>query len=351
MERNISRSTAWFLTVTFCSLLVGVFCTDLIKGTYAELLEKHPPTLEELMNGSFGRAADSFLEEDSYVMRATRPAWNEFMLNHLNETPSKVVVGTDGFLFLRTSLQPVIEPTATRSWNDLMAMLTGMHQAMAPTGMKFRVLVMPAKWRFFENRMRGAAPGPRRRELYSRAITALRAAGIDAPDLLTPLKAYQEAHPETLLYPPTDTHLSRFGFAHVATNYVADLAGINPRDASSRLLELPMGMSQYHGDLLRVLSIRASSSVGKKLSFAEEVLRAPACFDKKGADILVLGDSFFRTYDGLFQRLIQQATGMTVDSRYAGWRASSMPQLFADYGQNPAHIVLIAFTERRFATL
>jgi hypothetical protein len=350
MEQNISKPVALLLTCTFLVVLSGVFLNDLVGGTYSKLLNENPPEAASLLDGSFARSTDEFLETRSTTMRSTRGAWNGFMLDWFSESPSEVCVGKDDFLFLRTSLQPVVEPTATRSWNDILIMLSTVSDATRAAGGKFRVLIMPAKWRIFEDKMRGRGPGPRRRALYSKAIQELHARGIDAPDLLAPLLAFQQSHQKELLYPPTDSHLSRLGFAHVTTHFVADLASVSLVEAQARLQRLPQSRSTYSGDLIRIMNIREDSDAGERFAFEERVHEAPACFDQQEAEILVLGDSFFRTYDGLFQRLIQVATQRTVDARFAGWGGLNIRQLAADYAQKPAPIVLIAITERLFAT-
>ncbi len=350
MEPNISKPTACFLAVAFIGTLNGVFLNDLLSGTYADLLDEHPPRTETLLDGSFAKSVDEYLETDSATMRSTRSAWNGTLLNWFDEAPNEVCVGHDDYLFLTASLQPVVEPTATRSWNDILTMIETVDEGTRATGGRLRVLVMPAKWRLHEDKLRGRGPGPRRRALYAKATHALRRKGIDAPDLLSALLAYQAVNPDKALYPPTDSHFSRLGFAYVTTHFVADLAGVSVNAAEAKLRTLHTKNSVYQGDLVRVMNIAADSQAGRRFEFKEQQSLAPACFDQKEAQILVLGDSFFRTYDGLLQRLIQTATDQTVDSRFAGWGGLNIRRLASDYEKKPASIVVVAITERLFAT-
>jgi hypothetical protein len=253
-------------------------------------------------------------------------------------------------MFLNAGLRPMIEEESFKAWDQTMGMLEDLARTIQPSGAKLRVVVMPSKWRLHEEKLRGRGPGPDRRDLYSKVIQGLAERSIDAPNVLDLLKAYRRAHKGDQLFSPCDTHFSRLGFRVVTAEAIAGLMGISPNAAKGRMSRLPRVASSYHGDLLDLMSLGADSAVGRRFAYEEESLIVPPCFNQKGARVLVFGDSFVEAYNGLLPGLIQAATGLTVDARYALWSPANQAALFKDYAAQPAHFVVMALTERLFGS-
>ena len=355
MEQKIATRPALALIVAFFLSLLLVLGLDIGHGVFARFHERHQPSRDNLLDGTYAKQVDRWTQRESWAMRQMRPHWNETMLGLFDETPGKVIAGRDDWLYLRTSLAPVLEPHASRSWIGMNGLIEQVAAPLAGTPVRFRVLVMPAKWRLYPTGLRGGVEqiDPLRRALYERAQNHLTTQGIDAPNVLERLLARRDSDPQQLLYPPNDTHFSQAGFREMVIEMIAPWAGVDAELAAQRIDALPREDHVHGGDLCRLMGLRSESAAGRRYAFDESKILAPPSFDAPGADIVILGDSFFRHYDGLFQRLIQAATGMTVDARYAGFRAGGLAfsRLFQEYGQRPPKLILMGFTERRFASL
>lgn len=347
-ETLATRAQSGFTVIGFLGLVLAVAFVDLRGGLFTRLFAEEPPTPATLADGAWTAAADRFLSEHSPFMRATRPYRNEALLALFDETGPNVVPGRAGWLYLYHSLEPVGRPGETREWTRMNRRIDAVRDLLVGEETRLLVLVMPAKWRLYPEYLPDYRIDPGRRELYEFSIAALRGRGYDAPDLLSYLTEEKRLHPDVLLYPPNDTHFTQAGFERVAAFVAERLCGTDPEEARARLAALPREPGVHPGDLPANLSISPSSSVGRRLSYPEESLAAPPCLDAAGADILCIGDSFFATYDGLFQRLIQVATGRTVDSRFAGVQTIPIEKLQAAYHDDKPAFVLLAMTERRF---
>ncbi|HGY90971.1 MAG TPA: hypothetical protein ENK43_07350 [Planctomycetes bacterium] len=332
----------------FLILLGGILGFDVAHDVPKDALRENPPTVDGFLDGSWAEDVDAFFHEKSAFMRATRPYRNGWMLKYLGETPSRIVAGRDGWLFLLESFQPMAEPGHTRKWFEMFTLAEGIRQAFVGPRTRFLVLVMPAKWRLYPEFMPDYEIVPGRRALYGAVLAELHRRGMATVDLLSILKERKAADPGALLFPPNDTHFTERGFALVAAVVAEKLCGVPAHQATRRLERSPRMCRRFPGDLPRQLSLDPKTVVGNSFAFQEEAYELEPCFDADGADVLVLGDSFFLAHDGVFQRLIQRATGKKVDSRFAGWRKADVARLRAVYGRNPPPYVLLAVTERRF---
>ncbi len=344
----MNKAQSLVLAFGFLGIVVGVLAFDLAHDVPGEALRENPPNVDGLLDGSWAESVDAFFQERSAFMRTTRPYRNGWLLKYLGETPSRIVAGRDGWLFLLESFQPMGEPGHTRKWFEMFALAEGIRQGFVGPHTRFLVLVMPAKWRLYPEFMPDYEVAPGRRALYGAVLAELRRRGMPTVDLLSILKKRKAADRLALLYPPNDTHFTERGFALVAAAVAEHLCEV-PLDRATKLLEQsPRMCRRFPGDLPRQLSLDPATALGNSFAFQEEAYELGGCFDRDGADILVLGDSFFLAHDGVFQRLIQRATGKKVDSRFAGWKKADVARLKAVYGRNPPPFVLLAVTERRF---
>lgn len=343
-----TRPQSGFTVIGFLGLILAVALVDLRGGLFTQLLSEEPPTLATLADGTWTANADRFLSEHSPFMRATRPLRNETLLALFGETGPIVVPGKAGWLYLYHSLEPLGRLGETPSWSRTNARIDAVRGRLAGEGTHLVVLVMPAKWRLYPEYLPDYEIDRDRLELFDFSVAALRRRGYDAPDLLAFLEEEKRLHPDVLLYPPNDTHFTQAGFRRAAAFVAEKLCGTDPELARTRLEALPREPGVHPGDLPANLSIPPTSAVGRSHSYEEEFVEAPPCLDTSSAEILCTGDSFFAAYDGLFQRLIQVATGRTVDSRFAGVRTISVESLMAEYGDHRPAFVLLATTERQF---
>lgn len=345
--KPIARGPRLFLVLVPLVLILGVGLYDALKGVTAAAFVKSNPTVDRLIRGRFQRTVDKRFENQSKAMRIVGPYWNEAMLGLFLETPSKIAAGYDDFLFYTSSLRPnpnwkVVRPVdhvaRVREWIG--------------EDVRTIVLVMPSKWRVYPEKLRDPSISEKQHGAYERARGRMLSLGYEAPDVLSLLLEEKERQPERLLYPPSDTHLSQWGFYRVALRLSPELFGVAPSTSSERLAAVEVDPDHVlFGELLKVLQIRRESAVGRRRLFAEPAFLAPATGDAP-AEVLLIGDSFVEVQKQLFPRLLQVTSGVTLD------RSSSTPlgverfdlaeKTLAAYRGSPPRVFIAVYSERRF---
>ncbi len=344
----MTPSTAIGLVTFFFVALLAPFCWDArsLPGVVADV----PHGAEPVLVGTSQARFEELLEERSPFMRAVRPWWNGAAYDLFRETPGRLVAGNDGWLFYAPSMSAIEEPLASRTFRETLAQLTRTAMTLKGSPVRYRVLVVPSKWRVYGEHLERLRVGEKRRQVLGRALRALEAAGIDAPDLLSKwLRMKRTDAP--LLYPPVDSHLSQYGFGRLVTDAVAPAVGLGVAEARRRLAALPSDPEYLHvGDLVELMGLDLSTPWGRRLAHRERGFDLPPAANRPASDVILLGDSFTVHMGAVLPRLIQAVTGLTVDARYAdGKDQGHEDELFAEYAGRAPKLVLVVLTERRFA--
>ncbi len=344
----MSRVTAIGLVSFFFAGLLAPFVWDV--GVYPDVVAEVPSRMGTALDGTAQAHFEEVLAERSPFMRALRPWWNGAVYELFAETPSRLVAGKDGWLFYAPAMAPVVEPLASQTFQETLAQLARTAATLKGSPVRYRVLVMPSKWRLYEDMLLRSRIGAKRRDVLGHAVRALAAAGIDAPELLPrmePLKGPERP----LLYPPVDSHLSQYGFGWLVTDAVAPALGLDPTEARRRLAALPTDPDYLHGgDLVELMGLDLSTPWGRRLAYREKGFKLPPPANRPGSEVILLGDSFTVHMEAVLPRLIQAVTGLTVDARYSdGKDHGHEDELFAEYAGHAPKLVLVVLTERRFA--
>jgi len=219
-------------------------------------------------------------------------------------------------------------------------------------GSEVAVVVMPAKWRVYRERLSRSKLSDDRLSLYKRCLQDLRAADVLTLDLDKKLRALRLTYHPRPLFHPADSHLSRLGFQVVATEALAPLVNVSLTDARRRMAALPSRETKDLGNLATILSLNEESWMALRYTLTERAVIAPPCTGTAGedADIIVLGDSHSRYHDRLLPRLVEVATGMKVESRFAGGiDEHDFARLRAACEERPPKLILIVRDEKSFA--
>ncbi|HGY92534.1 MAG TPA: hypothetical protein ENK43_15310 [Planctomycetes bacterium] len=344
----MSRLTAIGLVAFFFLGLLTPFVWD--ASVYPKVVAEVPTSVGGALDGTVQARFEEVLAERSPFMRALRPWWNGAVYDLFAETPARLVAGRDGWLFYAPSMAPVVEPLASQTFQETLAQLLRTAVTLKGSPVRYRVLVMPSKWRLYGDRLLRPRIGEKRRDVLARAVGALAAAGIDAPELLPSMRRLKSAE-RPLLYPPVDSHLSQFGFGRLVTDAVAPAVGIDVNEARRRLATLPTDPDFLHvGDLVELMGLDLTTPWGRRLAYREKGFKLPPPANRAGSDVILLGDSFTVHMDALLPRLIQAVTGLSVDARYSdGKEQGHEDELFAEYAGRAPKLVLVVLTERRFA--
>ena len=336
--------------VLIAALLLPIFAVagfDLVHGVPMAVVKESKPTADRLLQGTFQRGVDKRFETESDAMRIVRPYWNEAMLGLFLETPSKITAGYDDFLFYTASLR------RNRRWEvvrpiDHLERLRG----WLPDDVRTVVLVMPSKWRVYEEKLRSPAIPKAQRRTYGRAREEMIALGYEAPDVLAILLDEKRSQPDRLLYSPGDTHLTQWGFYRLVERLGPELFGEDLASVSARLAALDVDPNyEFYGELLDVLQVRPTSWVGAPRWFAEPAYLAPALGNGPG-EVLLIGDSFVNVQEQILPRLLQAASGMAVDrspSTPLGVERFDLAEAaVAPYRQSLPKVLIAIYSERRF---
>jgi hypothetical protein len=213
------------------------------------------------------------------------------------------------------------------------------------------VWIVPEKWRVYGDEIDGLDLPTSRLRLYQRVREHLLVNGVDAPDLLAELRQLRRRFPDSLLYSPSDTHLTGEATALLVERHVPRLLGLDPATVRARLQAVPRGEPVVHyGDLLAMLQITRGSAAARRFSGQKRPWLTPPAHDRPRSDVFVMGDSTMAFDDRLLPRLLQVATGLRVDSRYVMEGMLRSATAREEYADHSPRLMLLSMGERRFAS-
>ncbi|AGX88118.1 alginate O-acetyltransferase AlgX-related protein [Candidatus Symbiobacter mobilis] len=173
-----------------------------------------PTTWDDLRTGRTTSALEKKLEQALPGRDGIIAAANSVRYLLLHGGGKQVLVGRDGWLFLRQEMQ--VWPTAPMERR--IARIASATQWLHRQGLRTKVALVPDKARLYADSWYWAGYPDALRPRYAQALQALRAAGVDTIDLLAPLQA---AARNAEVYYRTDTHWNQIG-AQVAAQALAD---------------------------------------------------------------------------------------------------------------------------------
>lgn len=348
---TVSKPATPLLGTAFLLVIAAVPILDLAGNTFTGFGEEVDLRWDTLRDGSFARSADRWVEERSWSMRTARPYYNELLLGLFGSTPSRITVADGDWLFYNAAMGPLEEPDASLAFEGRLSEIMSFHTATQNLGITGAVFITPPKWRIYGDRVRGRPPPPDRQALYGRIQDYLLAREVNAPDILTALRAERQRNPDQLLFPRDDTHLSPYGYYFLTLRLLPALAGIEPEVVRQRLASLLRGQYRLQGDMLDLMSIRSGHRVSRIFHDDLETYLAPPTHDEPGSEILLFGDSNLLYDNELWPRLIQAATSMTVDARYIGWGILDSDRALQEYMNDPPELALFILGEGRMGSV
>ncbi len=296
------------LILFFLTVIVGVSlvqtAVEALRGEWPQALDifRRRPTTE------YVRSYERNLEEASVAAEYFRPWVQQAQFSWFHDGGEKVLVGRDGWLFYRQSVQYATERAGVRSRqttaSEAVTAIVAFRDQLAARGIQLVVVPAPNKESVYPEKLTArssvgtrsvcAATQAVLRELESAEVEV-----VDLFDLFAEAKA-SPANSNGPLYLAQDSHWSPEG-AKLAAQAVA-----------RRILErgwIQIGATTYrrqsvslerHGDLLQMLQLPAVERDTKPehiecvRMIADE--SAPSDRDDLGSEVLVLGDSFLRIY-------------------------------------------------------
>lgn len=297
--------TKWVIILCFVLIIGVVPLIQLVKEIYSQeaILEanifRKPPTTANL------RLYEKGVEENSIIAKWIRP-WFQMLLTRLgNQGNSKVVIGCEGWLFYRPSLD-YITKSGTNFYRDTgpLESITAFHQDLKAHGVDLILLPIPGKPTIYPeylssryNLELGPPANPHADEFFQK----LKEKGInviDPADILWKGKADLKSHQ---VYMKQDTHWSPQGMKLVA-DYLAQVisAGGWIKNAPTRSYKTQAVQVSRYGDLYDMLDLPQGHNTFKPMAVTVEKIVDSKTSEPFSPDenspIILLGDSFVNIF-------------------------------------------------------
>ena len=271
-----------------------------------ELARGEHPLLAELFlrvpNEENLRSFERNLENSDWLAKTLRPQLQRFAFTLLSDAGEKSLLGRDGWLFYRPGVQYLTErlplgddpATAIRSFRD----------QLAERGIQLLVVPVPGKATIYPHRLTSRAEdlATPPNEHTRRLVEELRGDGIEVLDLTDRFgSARREALPkEGDLYLVRDTHWSPHGVRVAAQTIATRLLELDWVSRGTTEYQLEPMTIRRQGDLVEMMqSPPLSRLLGTEDVQISRVMRGAEPYaDDPGSELLILGDSFLRIYQG-----------------------------------------------------
>lgn len=264
---------------------------------------------------------------------------------------AQVRVGRDEWLYLAEEF--TYHPGGVAALQARAQLLADVQQVLAAKGVRLVVALVPDKARVHPEHLSRVAPPLWNQERFGQALMALKARGVVAVDLDTPLRAAAPAAPQ---YYRTDTHWNQAG-ARVAARAVADVVQrVGGSLDAAEFSTQPQGASQARpGDLLRLMGLAKAPDAVRPTPDAETTeatvevnAKLGGLLDSSAVPVVLVGTSY--SLRANFHGYLQQALGAKVlnAAKDGGGFLSAAGDYFKDesFASAPPQVLVWELPER-----
>lgn len=279
---------------------------ELASGEPIQVLE----VLEEVPTVASLRAFEKRLEEQSIVAAELRPWLRYATFRLFRDAGTEVLAGRDGWWFYGKGLDYLVllEPDPPRPDGGREAArsaIVGFRDQLAARGIELLVVPVPGKASVYPDGLSPLAGGALEETTTTVLIDELVADGVEVVDLLAAFRedrADREIDAREPLYLREDTHWSPRGVRVAARTIAGRLRELGVVSAGAEAFETREVVVPRVGDLVRMVkSPPLETHLGATEVACEQVVSAETgepYRDSADAEVLVLGDSFLRIYEG-----------------------------------------------------
>jgi hypothetical protein len=197
-------------------------------------------------DGSLVRLWEHDLRERSPARRALQPLWASTLYALWGHVPRELIVGRDGWLFLRNRVEFPGDP-AEVLLRDATLRIAALRRRFAGAGIRLVALPVPPKAAVYPELLPEGTTT--RTDLHPALVTQLRQLGVPVIDLLE----HWRSHPQVQVYCRTDSHWS-FEGALLAAEAITRAAGVWVPE-EDRDLRIERVSSKDGVDLLRLAGL------------------------------------------------------------------------------------------------
>ncbi|GAB3389426.1 alginate O-acetyltransferase [Azotobacter armeniacus] len=344
---------------TFNLIYVGTFTGTLLalslwslKGATGFSTADDTPVL----NGRLALNFEKHYDAEFPIKRIGTNLWAALDFSLFGEGRPGVVVGANDWLYSDEEFKP----TAAGQHNTLdnQALIQGVRATLAQHNVQLVMAILPAKARLYPENFGEQRPAPLHERLYQNFRRAMGDAGIQAPDLLGPLR---QAKAEGPVFLRTDTHWTPYGAQVVAGQLATAIkpTGLLPEMGSVYITETAPG-GPHKGDLTNFLPLDplfeellpAPDQLTKHSTHAQEESGAGAddLFAETQVPVALVGTSYSADERWNFAGALRQALGSDLVNFAEDGRGPILPMLkflqSDDFKNAPPRLVIWEFPER-----
>lgn len=259
---------------------------------------------------------DRQVRDNSIVAKAIRPTVLQCQFDLFGDAGAKALVGREGWLFYKPDVDFLVQPRIDQdrfylgafdttldgrrqNLRNPMVAIRDVHRQLAKRGIRLVVVPVPGKPSIYPEMLAGPI-APLEVSPTLDLLDSLRASGIDAVDLVRPLRAAKPST-TTALYLERDTHWSPTGVgiaADVIARHLSLIPDVSSRRDSTRFRARDTLVERW-GDLSEMSNLPRRREIWSTESVkAHQVVDSGDRLyaDSDSAAVLWLGDSYSRIY-------------------------------------------------------
>lgn len=306
----------WTAIASLLTVAVGVPVAQAIheisSGRAPFLLElfQRVPTKDNL------HGWDRQVRDNSIVAKAIRPVMLQGQFDLFGDAGAKALVGRDGWLFYKPDVDFLVQPRIDQdrfylgtfdttmdgrrqNLRNPMVAIRDVHRQLSERGIRLVVVPVPGKPTIYPEMLSGSAK-PLESSPTLDLLDSLRASGIEAVDLVRPLRS-AKASATTPLFLKRDTHWSPAGVAIAAdaiAGHLSTIPDVSSRRDTSRFRARDTLVERW-GDLCEMSNLPRRREIWptEPVEISQVTDSAGNLYaDSDSAAVLWLGDSYSRIY-------------------------------------------------------
>ncbi|VXD02423.1 putative alginate O-acetylase AlgJ [Pseudomonas sp. 8Z] len=238
-----------FKTLHVALFILVMLCTSLLA--LAKLGGYRAPNNPDLLDGELTRSFEHYYDEQFPLKQIGINLWAALEYLAFGEGRAGLVIGEDGWLYSDEEFDPVAN--GQRQIRDNLDLIRGVQQQLHKQNVHLLLAIVPAKTRLYPEHTGEHHPSAQQDSLYPRFHSAVREAGIAAPDLLGPLQAGKQ---NAQMFLRTDTHWTPEG-ADVAAQALSEVinSAVPLRGEPQEFVTETVQTREHEGDLTHFLPL------------------------------------------------------------------------------------------------
>lgn len=338
----------------YVASFIGVLTLGFISSMSGVISYKQPNTFS-VLDGNLAKSFEGHYDKSLPIKDIGTNVWAALDYVVFDEGRQGVKIGKNGWLYSDEEFKP--EVNGSQNLQDNLQLVKGVRKQLAEHNIKLVLAIVPAKARLYPEYIGSNQASAIHANLYQQFHMAVRSAGINAPDLLTPLKAGKD---QGQIFMRTDTHWTPMGADIAAQRLSAavqrdyTLNG-EPKDYVTQTT----GNESYNGDLTRFIPLaplfeqlmpRPDDLQKRSTAAADEASGVDALFAESEIPVALVGTSYSANPNWNFEGALREHLQHDLSNYAEDGRGPVLPMLkylqSDDFKNAPPQVVIWEFPER-----